>query len=111
MRNIDFQRRHYNQDSISGAATYIGPSQSMARVHEVHFRNLGDLTDIDGLSGSPVFETRPLHGQVSRASLAGMLLRGSAASSTGYFLESSRVVEMLVEIAMGRVNERYDLPR
>ena len=110
-RNIDFQERQYDQDSVSGAADYIGRSRTIARVHELRFRNLGELTELDGLSGSPVFQTRRLEGRYSTESLAGMLIRGTVESGTGYFLEYSRIVELLTDIVAGLVDDRYDRPR
>lgn len=110
-REIDFEGRQYHLPSVSGAADYLGLDDTIARVHRLRFRNLDPLQDLDGLSGAPVFQVNKARGNYSSAAFAGMLLRGTRASMTGYFLENRRILELLSEIVAGRVDDISHPPR
>jgi hypothetical protein len=90
---------------VSGAADYLGPDETIARVHRLRFRNLDPLDDLDGLSGAPVFKVDTVRGKYSTAAFAGMLLRGTKMSMIGYFLENRRILELLTDIVAGRVED------
>lgn len=104
-REIDFEARQYHLPSVSGAADYLGSDETIARIHRLRFRNLDPLHDLDGLSGAPVFQVTNAGGNYSTAAFAGMLLRGTRASMTGYFLENRRILELLGDIVAGRVDD------
>jgi hypothetical protein len=110
-RDIDFEARKYHLPSVSGAADYLGPDETIGRVHRLRFRNLDPLDDLDGLSGAPVFQVTRTRGKYSTAAFAGMLLRGTRASMSGYFLENRRIFELLSDIVAGRVDDISRPPR
>jgi len=90
---------------VSGAADYLGPDETIDRVHRLRFRNLDPLDDLDGLSGAPVFQVKTGRGKYSTVALAGMLLRGTRASMIGHFLENRRIIELLSDIVAKRVDD------
>jgi len=110
-REIEFEARQYHLPSVSGAADYLGPDETIDRVHRLCFRNLDPLDDLDGLSGAPVFRVDSAGGNYSTAAFAGMLLRGTKHSMIGYFLENHRVLELLSDIVAGRVDDLLHPPR
>jgi hypothetical protein len=76
-----------------------------------HLRYLDPVDDLDGLSGAPVFQVNEAEGNYSTESIAGMILRGTRASMTAYFLEHRRIIELLTEIEEGRVDDALHPPR
>jgi hypothetical protein len=111
LRQIDFEARRYQQDSISGAADYCGRSPTINFVHKLRFRYLEGVNDLDGLSGAPVFQTVHVEQNYSAEAFAGMLLRGTRASMTAHFLEHRRIIQLLLEIEAGRVEDLTHPPR
>jgi len=103
LRQIDFETGNYAQDSITGAATYLGRAGDVHCLHRLQFRNLDGVTDLDGLSGAPVFQTNRIEGKYSAEAFAGMLLRGARGPMLGHFLEHRRIIELLQAIEAGRV--------
>jgi hypothetical protein len=105
MRVLDFERRHIEQGAVSTRAEYVGRTP-YAHIHELHLLDLDPLTSIDGLSGSPVFQVHnDDDGKHSHEAFAGMLLRGSVESGTAYFIEHSRIIDVLMQIVEGRTTD------
>jgi hypothetical protein len=95
------------------ALAYAGCTQSgcAANWARLHLRYLEPVDHLDGLSGAPVFQVNEAEGNYSTESIAGMILRGTRASMTAYFLEHRRIVELLTEIEEGRVDDAQHPPR
>jgi len=76
-----------------------------------HLRYLDPVDALDGLSDAPVFQVNEAEGNYSTESFAGMILRGTRASMTAYFLGHRRIIELLTEIEGGRVHNALHPPR
>ena len=110
MRVLDFDRRNIEQGAVSTRAEYVGRTP-YAHIHELRLCDLKPLENIDGLSGSPLFQVHNEDdGKHSRESFAGMLIRGSIKSGSAYFIEHSRIIEVLTDITEGRVTEITHAP-
>lgn len=83
------------------AASYVGPSLEQ-ECFELSFDNPLGLTDLSGMSGSPVIAMRSALFSEDLPVFAGMILRGSVSSGRVHFLSSSRIVE-----ALRSIDERY----
>lgn len=95
MRSYDPDRRHMQQAAVSGEAKYLERTRYMG-LHKLQLLRVQDwLKDLDGFSGSPVFQINHDEGKYSRDAFAGMLLRGSRPSDVAYFLEHRRIIELL----------------
>ena len=65
----------------------------MNHCYQVRFRDLSPCSTLDGLSGAPVFWIGDDQPRSHR--LAGMMLRATYASATGYFVDSNVIVSTL----------------
>jgi hypothetical protein len=103
-RSYDTEARHMFQVAVSGRARYVERTEYTC-LHKIRLVNLADdLKDLDGLSGSPLFQVHNDTGKLSHEALAGMLLRGSRPSEMAYFLEHARIVQIL-EYVYGRKDD------
>ena len=58
--------------------------------------NLDPVQSIDGMSGSPVFQViNDPDGIHSTETFAGMLIRGGLRAGRAYFLEHSKIIDLL----------------
>lgn len=87
-RAVDYERRGIIAIGQVVSARYLGAGMG-ARCHEIEFTELGELADRDGLSGSPVYSIGDRDGDLVIIRLAGMLLRGNAASRRGHYVAAS----------------------
>jgi hypothetical protein len=110
-RHIDYEGRHYAQNSVAGSARYLGQTPGLDGLHGLRFDHIEALDNLDGLSGSPVFQTRPAEGKYSEAAFAGILLRGARWPMLGHFLEHRRVIDLLADVVAGRVRNVPHAPR
>jgi hypothetical protein len=76
------------------SAHYVGPSIGQ-ECHELCFANPLALTDLNGMSGSPVFCQISSLGVSGLPIFAGMALRGSVLSKRVHLLGSSRIIAAL----------------
>ena len=77
----------------------MGPTQ-YAGIHELRLLDLGPVSSIDGLSGSPVFQVHNEgDSKFSREAFAGILIRGSIESGKVFLLEHRRIIEVLARIS------------
>ena len=78
-------------------ATYQG-SSDLSNCHKLRLLDTRGIGDLNGMSGSPVFACHSVIGMTVRPLLAGILLRGTAASGLVHFLEVQAVRTVLDEI-------------
>ena len=78
-------------------ATYQGSSE-LPHCHKLRLLDASGIGDLNGLSGSPVFACRSIIGTTAQPQLAGILLRGTAASGLVHFLEVEALRTVLEEI-------------
>jgi hypothetical protein len=97
-RRLDFEHENDRRAMTTGVTTqagYVGRTTGDA-VHELALRDLTPVRDIDGMSGSPVFQVlQDPDGIHSTETFAGMLIRGGLAAGRAYFLEHSRIIDLL----------------
>jgi hypothetical protein len=77
---------------------YFGPSASQY-CHEIEFVALNGVTDLNGLSGSPVF-CAAKGGTPRAATFCGMLLRGGAAARRAVFVDAFVINAMLDKVSI-----------
>jgi len=79
---------------ISVDGHYCGPGEE-PDCSKIRFNSLGQLTDINGLSGSPVMQFTPIGGKFYRQLFGGMLIRGTKASGEGRFINAPIILRAL----------------
>ena len=89
LRNVDYENKKAEMASVTGDGAYLGRT-ARREVHQLRVKRASECMDLDGLSGSPIFQIRHQDGKYSSQSFAGMILRGTAEAGTIYFLESPR---------------------
>jgi hypothetical protein len=105
LREVDFESKRVEQGAVTSRAEYAGRTP-YATIRELRLLDLNPLTSIDGLSGSPVFQVHNEDGsKYSREAFAGMLIRGSITSGKVFVIEHSRIIDVLTQIAEGKVDE------
>jgi hypothetical protein len=100
LRIPEYATQSYDQGAISGSAKYIGRTE-LECIRSLELNALGPIHDLDGVSGSPVFQVTKDVDTYSVPSFAGMIIRGSAQSRVALFVESRRIVDMLQGIVAG----------
>ena len=100
LRIPEYSTQSYDQGAITGSAKYVRRTE-LECIHTLEFNALGPIHDLDGLSGSPVFQVTKDGDTYAVASFAGMIIRGSAQSRLAHFVESRRIVDMLQGIGAG----------
>jgi hypothetical protein len=100
-RGVDYEVRSITAIGRGVWATYRGPGIG-SRCHEVELTHLGDVPDLDGFSGSPVFWIGNQEGDLAMVQLAGMVLRGTVASRRAHYVEASVLVTAAETAATGR---------
>lgn len=97
-RRLDFENENDRNALMTGVttrATYVG-STNFEGVRELALLDLEPVQDIDGMSGSPVFQVvNDPDGMHGNETFAGMLIRGGLAARRAYFLEHSKIVGLL----------------
>ena len=97
-RRLDFENENDRNALMTGVTTrarYIGCT-NLEGVRELALLDLDPVQDIDGMSGSPVFQAiNNADGIHSIESFAGMLIRGGLVAGRAFFLEHIRIVELL----------------
>jgi hypothetical protein len=110
MRVLDFERKNIEQGAVSTRGEYVGRTRYQ-HVHELTLLDLKPLESIDGLSGSPLFQVQNEDGSnESRESFAGILIRGSIKAGSAYFIEHSRIIDVLNDIVEGRTTQIGQTP-
>jgi hypothetical protein len=105
LREVDFDNGHIEQGAVTSRAEYVGRTP-YAGIRELKLLDLNPLTSIDGLSGSPVFQVHNEEdSKYSREAFAGMLVRGSIESGKVYLIEHRRIIDVLISIVEGQVEE------
>ena len=88
-----FTRRYYVE------ADYIGTGISK-HCHELKFKNLDEISGLNGMSGSPVYHyhTIPTDSSTFKYGFAGMLIRGCKESKMGIFIDFRVIYSALDEV-------------
>lgn len=103
-RGVDYETLKIRAIGQLLAAEYVGRSISAA-CHEIRFTDLGEVSNLSGFSGSPVFALTAFHKHSPHLGFAGMLLRGTAASRLGHVLDA-KVVRRFARAANERMAAR-----
>lgn len=93
--DYDEQKIKSNRSLIKARYEGLGHSE---HCHQLHFDTSLNISNFDGLSGSPVFVLQPrkLAGQDCLfPMLVGVLIRGTAESQIGYFISALVIKEMI----------------
>lgn len=98
-RIVDYDRYLVSSTQYLLKGRYIGPSISKY-CHEIEVNDLRGLTDLNGLSGSPVFCVRR-QGSPRAATICGMLIRGDANAKRAHFIDASVIKAVLDRISIG----------
>ena len=97
-RRLDFDNENDRNALVTGVTTrarYVGCT-TLEGVRELALLDLQPVQDIDGMSGSPVFQViNDADGIHSVESFAGMLIRGGLLAGRAFFLEHGRIVDLL----------------
>jgi len=97
-RRLDFDNeddRNALMTGVTTRATYVGCT-NLEGVRELALLDLDPVQDIDGMSGSPVFQViNDADGIHSTETFAGMLIRGGLVAHRAFFLEHSRIIDLL----------------
>ncbi len=100
LRHIDWEKKQIRHSAFLGHAKYLGPAEWKG-IHILKLIGSEDLSNPDGLSGSPIFQiNQDDHGYATEA-FAGMLIRSSAQSDKAHFLEHKFIIDTLVDIHLG----------
>jgi hypothetical protein len=75
-------------------APYIGPAEA-THCSKIRFNNLDHINDMDGLSGSPVFQFKPVSENAYYETFAGVLIQGTKESKIGRFIDAPVVYKAL----------------
>jgi hypothetical protein len=102
LRIADYETHRYDQGSISGSAKYLGRT-NLECVRSLELNDLGPIANLDGVSGSPVFQVTQDGDAYAVPSFAGVIIRGSAQTRVANFVEGRRVLDMLGQIVAGQV--------
>lgn len=89
---IDYDDFVLREQAVQLEADLLG-SATMEHCYQVRFRDLSPCSTLDGLSGTPVFwigDDNPRSHM-----LAGMMLRATHSSATGYFVHANVIVNAL----------------
>ncbi len=89
---INYDARILYEQAVQLEADLVGTA-SMEHCYEIKFRDLSPCSDLDGLRGTPVFwigNDKPRNHR-----LAGIIIRATHASATGYFLHANVIVNVL----------------
>jgi|TARA_R100000005_G_scaffold85488_1_gene53950 hypothetical protein len=89
---IDYDDFVLREQAVQLEADLIGPA-TMQHCFQIRFRDLSPCSTLDGLSGAPVFWVGD--DQPRSHCLAGMMLRATYASATGYFVDANVIVSAL----------------
>jgi hypothetical protein len=89
---VDYDDLALREQAALLEADLVGPA-AMQHCYQVRFRDLSPCSTLDGLSGTPVFWVGD--GQPRSHRLAGMMLRATYCSGTGYFLHANVIVSAL----------------
>jgi hypothetical protein len=96
---VDYDAQKFINTRSVLRAVYQGPS-FLDHCHELRVESSVRLESYDGLSGSPVFfmKSKVANGKaLLYPLLVGMLIRGTASSSTAHFVSSNVIVNLIVE--------------
>jgi hypothetical protein len=94
---IDYDDAVLHEQAVIVEADYTR-SSPMKLCHEIRFRDLSHFTDLDGLSGAPVFWVSDAEPRVH--CFAGVATRGTYSSGIGHFVHGS-VVETIAQSLAG----------
>jgi hypothetical protein len=94
---VDYDEAVLREQAAIVEADFAGPSP-MRFCHQMKFRDLSHFTDLDGLSGSPVFWVSDAEPRAH--CFAGVAIRATYSSGIGHFVHGSVVVAAL-EKALG----------
>lgn len=89
---VDYDDFVLREQAVHLEADLIGPA-TMQHCYQIRFRDISPCSTLDGLSGAPVFWVGDDQPRSHR--LAGMMLRATYASATGYFVDANVIVSAL----------------
>jgi len=75
-------------------AVYEGPTERPG-ISKLSFSDFGGLSDLNGLSGSPVLAVRRVSDSEAKYCLAGMIIRATIVGKCGYFIQSEVLMKAL----------------
>jgi hypothetical protein len=81
-------------------AVYEGATER-AGISKLSFSDAGGLSELNGMSGSPVLAVRRYSDDEAKYCLAGLLIQGSIAAKCGYFIQSEVLVKALKRCVRG----------
>jgi len=96
INSITYQEYLISTQGIVVDGHYCGPGEESG-CSKIRFNSLGNLEDMNGLSGSPVVQFKPLRGKFYRQSFAGMLIRGTKQAGEGRFVNAPIIYQALDE--------------
>lgn len=95
MSYINYDESILHEQAVQLEADFAGVAV-MQHCYEVKFRDLSPCSTLDGLSGTPVFWIGEKAPREHR--LAGMILRATYTSATGYFVDANVIVNALEKV-------------
>ena len=98
LNTIDYENTDVRTQGFSADGRYVGPAEDKF-CSIIRFNKLTPIKDMDGLSGSPVLAFREIKEAIYTHHFAGVLIRGSTASGTGRFINSSIVIQALKHLS------------
>jgi hypothetical protein len=98
LNTINYENIDVRTQGFSADGRYAGPAEDKF-CSKIRFNKLSPIKDMDGLSGSPVLAFREIREKEYTHHFAGVLIRGSTASGTGRFINSSIVIQALKHLS------------
>jgi len=96
LTGADYIRKTLKVGAIQLEADLVGEAL-MRECFEIKFRDISQISDLDGMSGTPIFWLGG--GEPRSYRFAGMMIRGTHSSGTGYFLGAHVIAAVLDRIS------------
>jgi hypothetical protein len=97
--SVDYETLTIETTQVILVGSYVRKDSHSNCSHELKIHNSDQLTDFNGLSGSPVFCTSSVAGKNRHPKFCGMAIRGSAGSRSVHFLEAEAIYRALQKIS------------
>lgn len=96
-RIINYEKYIIKSDQRLIYGKYLGASISNY-CHEINITDYGDVEDLDGFSGSPIFVLEKKQNEKLKPYFCGMLIRGTLSSKKATFIDSNVIYEIIKNI-------------
>jgi hypothetical protein len=93
---IDYDRRVIKIRGFAADGEYGGPTET-DHVHVFRFYDLSQVSDIAGISGSPVFRVEKTQRNIAY-SFAGMIIQGGKTAGISRFIDSDVVLTAMTKL-------------